>query len=246
MKNLLSNPITDILSSLILYILLGLIFGISFIPAGLLFHLFKSDFTSLTAVIYNILLLGICAYLFIVSGLLTFGFFEKIFSLGLKPGKYDVGSFAFYHWLIMGSIHTVNINLFLPMTIGSAATKLYYKIIGIKIGKNVFINTVGLHDGYLLEIGDNVVIGGRTEITCHIFEKGTLILDKVHVGNNVLIGANCYIMPGASISDNCDISANSVIKKGKKIEEKSVIMPIPSLSIKEVAFFSSLIKKKNN
>lgn len=61
---------------------------------------------------------------------------------------------------------------------GTPFAKLFYKMLGCKIGKNVFINTKGLHDSYLLEIEDNVVIGGDSNINCHIFEGRELILRK--------------------------------------------------------------------
>ena len=79
---------------------------------------------------------------------------------------------------------------------------MFYILLGAKIGKNVFINTPKLSDAYLLELGDNVVIGGDSAITCHIFEGNSLILGKIKIGSNSLIGAESYIMPGVTIGEN--------------------------------------------
>ena len=101
---------------------------------------------------------------------------------------------------------------------GSTFSKMFYRILGAKIGKNTFINTKGLHDAYLLEIGDNVVIGGETNISCHIFEGNELILGKIKIGSNTLIGTNCYIMPDVTIGERCSIGLYSYIRKKRKIE----------------------------
>jgi acetyltransferase-like isoleucine patch superfamily enzyme len=119
--------------------------------------------------------------------------------------------------------------------IGSDWVKLFFRLIGCKIGKGVFINTKGLHDSYLLKIGDNAVIGGDVNITCHIFEGTSLTLNNITVGDNTLIGAGTYIMPGARIGSTCSIGAYSVVRKNRRIDDKSVIMPLPGLPMRQIA-----------
>ncbi|MDR2940270.1 MAG: hypothetical protein LBV08_08135 [Clostridiales bacterium] len=238
MKSLISNPATFQIAGLLLYLFYGLLIGIALIPSALLVtSINKLRPFNLPALNTCLLALGIgtSVYLFFIAGVIVFGATGRLLSLGFRPGKYKTTDPTFYRWLIYGGIHTISINLILPYVMGSGIIRLYFKLLGCKMGKDVFINTVGLHDSYLLTIGDNVVIGGKTDITCHIFEGGYLILDRITIGSNVMIGANTYIMPGASVGSNSSIGANSQIRKNKKIDEKSLILPLPGLPAKQIA-----------
>jgi len=53
-----------------------------------------------------------------------------------------------------------------------------------------------LNDAYLLEIGDNSIVGGKSTLSCHIFEKGRLILKRITIGKNCMVGACTYVHPG--------------------------------------------------
>lgn len=123
----------------------------------------------------------------------------------------------------------------LPYVSGTVWNKLFYKILGAKIGKNVFINSPKLSDAYLLELGDNVVIGGDASINCHIFEGNSLILGKVKIGSNTLISAETYIMPGATIGNHCNIGLKAIIRKNKNIPDNSMILSFPGTPAKKVA-----------
>lgn len=234
-KALASNPVSFLIMNFILYIFYGVLIGFSLLPSAFLvkygFNYIDESFGMLIVCMFA----GMSVFLFLIMGLFVFGLTERFLSLGLKPGKYPIDSAKFVRWIVYGGVHTLSINLILPFVMGSGFSKIYYRIIGCRFGEDVFINTVGLHDAYLLEIGNNVVIGGKSDITCHTFENGYLSLKKVTIGNNVLIGANVYIMPGVNIGNNCDIGANSLIRKDKQVPDRSLIMQMPGLPARELA-----------
>jgi len=245
MKLLMSNKTIFLLLNFILYVFYGVLVGVCLIPSALLVisaYYHAPELTIIKACVAAIAL-GIGIFLFFITGLIVFGITERLLTLGFKPGKYSKDSPVFVRWIVYSGVHTIALSLILPFVLGSGFSQIYYKLIGCKFGKDVFINSVGLHDAYLLELGDNVVIGGKSDITCHTFEGDSLTLGKVKIGNNVLIGANCYIMPGVTIGDNCDIGANSVIRKNKEIKGNSIIMPIPGLPAKQAAKLLNITKR---
>jgi acetyltransferase-like isoleucine patch superfamily enzyme len=158
----------------------------------------------------------------------------RLISIGIKPGKYPAVSLTMLRWLIYSGIYTIAHSTILPVVRMTFFTNLFFKIIGCKMGKNVYLNTWMLNDPYLIEIGDNVIIGGDTDLTCHIFEGNHLILDKIKVGKNSLIGAHCYIMPGVTIGENCVIGVYSFIRRSKKIPDNSKITALAGLPIKDM------------
>ncbi len=120
----------------------------------------------------------------------------------------------------------------IPVTFFS---NLFFRLVGCKVGKRVYLNTWMLNDAYLIEIGDDVIIGGQTDISCHMFEHDCLILDKVHIGSGTLIGAHCYISPGVRIGERCTIGLNSYIRRNKRIPDGSTITVVSSLPIRDIA-----------
>jgi acetyltransferase-like isoleucine patch superfamily enzyme len=112
---------------------------------------------------------------------------------------------------------------------------MFFRIIGAKIGKNVQINTWFLNDAYLLEIGDNVVIGGKTDVSCHSFEGGSLILNNVTIGCHTLIGQRCYISPGTTIGENSVIGQYVYVRKNTVVPPRTVLSSIAGLPLRTVA-----------
>ncbi len=104
---------------------------------------------------------------------------------------------------------------------------LFLKMIGCKIGKNVVLaGDEWIFDPYVTEIGDNTTIGARSILTGHIGE-GHLIIKKVRIGNNCLIGGDCFIMPGVVIEDNVVVGAKSLILKDQVLKTGKMYAGIP-------------------
>jgi acetyltransferase-like isoleucine patch superfamily enzyme len=111
------------------------------------------------------------------------------------------------------------------------------RLAGAKIGKNVtMIIGSRIIEPYLLEVGDNTQFGGYILITGHTKEstRGSIIINKVRIGNNCLIGAKSYIQPGVTIGDNVTIATKALVPKNKVIPSNTVWGGIPAKKIKDL------------
>ena len=108
----------------------------------------------------------------------------------------------------------------------------YYRLAGCKIGKNVNINTSTINDPSLVELGDNVVVGGGATINGHLVEKGNIVLEKVIVGKNSTVGGATMVGPGSRIGENCILGSRAVLPKRKVIPDGEVWAGIPARFIK--------------
>lgn len=91
-----------------------------------------------------------------------------------------------------------------------------YKLLGIKIGKDVSVGlgvTLDIFLPNLIEIGENSIIGFNTVILTHEFLVDEFRKGGVRIGKNVLIGANCMILPGVEVGDGAVVSACSLINR---------------------------------
>jgi acetyltransferase-like isoleucine patch superfamily enzyme len=239
MGSVIQSAPVQILTTVIIYSLYGLIMGLSLAPSvGLVAWTattFMSPGPSVTGILAVSLSVGLGVYLYFITGILVMGIAVRIMSLGVKPGKYPQLSLTMVRWLIYSGVYHMagsTILNFIPMTY---FTNLFFRILGARIGKNVFINTWFLNDAYLLTIGDGVVIGGKSDISCHTFERGQLVLSPVTIGAGTLIGTHCYVSPGVTIGERSVIGQYSFIRKGRTLPDRSNITAIAGLDVREAA-----------
>ncbi len=108
----------------------------------------------------------------------------------------------------------------------------------ITIGKNVFINSCcRFQDQGGIFIGNNVLIGHNTTIATlnhdiNPKKRGNLTPNRVKIGNDVWIGADCTILPGVEIGDGAIIGAGSVVVKS--VPKNCIAVGNPAKIIKEI------------
>lgn len=88
-------------------------------------------------------------------------------------------------------------------------------------------------DPCITEFGDNCTMGLFAVIYGHIhdYEKGTILLDRIKIGNNCIIGAGALIMPGVILEDNVTIAAGAVVRKGQVLRKGKIYAGIPAKEI---------------
>jgi len=93
---------------------------------------------------------------------------------------------------------------------------LYRTFLRMKVGKETSFALMVMPDTMfpeLIEVGDNSIIGYNTTILAHEYLIDEYRLGKVEIGHQVMIGANCTILPGVKIGDGAIISAATLVHK---------------------------------
>jgi acetyltransferase-like isoleucine patch superfamily enzyme len=186
---------------------------------------------------------GAAVYLYFITGSIFMSTLIRLLSLGIKPGKYSLVSFTTLRWLIYSGIFTIAYRSILPMIPISFFSTLFFRIVGAKIGKNVYLNTYFISDAYFLTLEDGVVLGGNAEITCHLVENNHLILTPITIGKDSLIGSGAYISPGVTIGEKCTIGARVYLRRGKNIPNHTVITSFAGVSMRQASAIDQLTKK---
>jgi acetyltransferase-like isoleucine patch superfamily enzyme len=161
------------------------------------------------------------------------GLLRIAFRLNLQEGEYRIASFGIYRWMFINGLYMIASITFMDFILLTPFSILFFRLMGAKVGKNVQINSKKCFDLSLIEIGDNAVIGGYATVMCHSFERNRLILRKVRIGKNVILGLNSVVMSGAEIGEGAFITAGAVLGKNKQVAAYSVYAGVPAESIKE-------------
>lgn len=112
---------------------------------------------------------------------------------------------------------------FLEYLTPSPLNILFYKMMGMKIGKGVVINSTNISDPCLIELDDYVTIGGSAHLLGHYGQKGFLVLAPVKIGKGTTIGLKASVMGGVTIGKNCVVRPHSVMLPKSTLGDGEVI-----------------------
>jgi len=112
---------------------------------------------------------------------------------------------------------------FLEYLTPSPLNILFYRMMGMKIGKGVVINSTNISDPCLVELEDYVTIGGSAHILAHYGQKGFLILSPVKIGKGSTIGLKASVMGGVTVGQNCIVKPHSVVLPKTILKDDEVV-----------------------
>lgn len=116
-------------------------------------------------------------------------------------------------WRVARNFLIVYLCRYLPYL--SWKNRLYAQI-GVRVGPRTSAGlsaTLDIFFPQLISIGDNTIIGYHTVILAHEFLLEELRTGPVVIGRDVVIGANCTILPGVVIGDRAVVSAHSLVNR---------------------------------
>jgi serine acetyltransferase len=99
-----------------------------------------------------------------------------------------------------------------------------YRLLGVKIGKGVFISPdvfIDVHFPKLIRIDDYAILGHGVSIFTHEFISKKYKLGRVYIGKGAVIGAFAVIGSGVSIGEQANITVRSTILKDVPAFHKS-------------------------
>ena len=91
---------------------------------------------------------------------------------------------------------------------------IFYRMLGVKIGRNVFISPRAYIDPmfpWLIEIEDDVVLGIGCHILAHEYASTYFRIGRVKIGKGSVIGAAATIRSGVTIGSMVTVGFNSYV-----------------------------------
>ncbi len=137
--------------------------------------------------------------------------FNFLMPFRLKPFRGGYYSLETVPWYFHNAFTYIVRYTFLEFVTPTPLNMLFYRMMGMKIGKGSHINTTNISDPCIIELGDKVTIGGSVHIIGHYASKGFLIVEKVKIEDNVTIGLKATIMGGVTIGKGAAVGPHEVI-----------------------------------
>jgi acetyltransferase-like isoleucine patch superfamily enzyme len=110
---------------------------------------------------------------------------------------------------------------------GSPMWTTHLRLNGARLGKRVYINSLGVSDYNLFECGDDCVIGGSVHLSGHTVEAGVLKTAAVRLGPGVTVGLGSVVEIGVEVGANAQIGALSFVPKHTHLAGGGIYAGIP-------------------
>lgn len=140
----------------------------------------------------------------------------------LRPGTSSVYGTRMMIWAVQYLFMNFMNTWFLSVLRTTPLLNVFYRVLGARVGHNVFFNSSYVYEPHLVEIGANSRIGENAVIVPHTTEGKEFICKRITVGKDVTIGQYAQILPGAVIGDGAIIGAGTVVPKDYVVEPYTV------------------------
>jgi serine acetyltransferase len=197
-----------------IYLVGSILIGVAVTPGVAVYRLFSG-----LAANASPLLQTFAAGVGIAAGFFTYGF-TLLFVIPLanwpirgrvKAARGEFHSSHFLAWYLHNTLAYIARYSFLDYVTPSPLNHLYYRMMGMKIGRGAQVNTTNISDAALITIEENVTIGGSATLIAHYGQAGFLILAPTIIRKGATIGLLATIMADVDIGENAKILPNSVV-----------------------------------
>jgi hypothetical protein len=196
--------------------------GLSLVPGITLFQFVQTATSESSLIIKNASLGLALASSFLLYGM-TLIFLvplvNKLLPLKIKPHRATWYSLSVVPWYYHNALTYLVRYTFLDFITPTPFNKLFYQMMGMKIGKGSVINTSNISDPCLIEIGDDVTIGGSATLVAHYGQKGMLIIDRLIIQDKATIGLRATLFGDVIIGKGALVKAHEVIMPKTRIPD---------------------------
>ena len=130
----------------------------------------------------------------------------------IKEGKYPINSFFYYKKWFFDQLMKLSLQV-----IGTLYTTLYlqiwFKTLGVKMGKRVEISTVEFISPDLLETGDECFLADSVSVGASHVRNGYITIAKARIGNRTFVGNSAVISPGTRLGNDVLVGVLSKMSK---------------------------------
>ena len=104
----------------------------------------------------------------------------------------------------------------------------YLRLLGVHIGRRVYLSTTGFLEFDLVEIGDGVALNDDCVMQTHLFEDRMLKASPLHVGPDAEVGAYSVVLYDSVMEEGARLDALSLLMKGETLPAGTAWRGIPA------------------
>src|SRR5262249_8210580 len=109
----------------------------------------------------------------------------------------------------------------------------YFRLLGAKIGRRVYMETTDLSEFDLATIGDEANLNADCTVQTHLFEDRVMKMSTVEIGPRCNVGAGTLVLYDTRMETGSSLGDLSLLMKGEILPANSHWQGIPARSTPE-------------
>jgi len=163
-------------------------------------------------------LLGVYVAITIVTGLIAIAL--KWIVLGrTKPGVYPLWGVYYFRWWFAARVATL---VHIKWLQGTPVMRVYWRLLGAKVGRDVILSDYEAGAVDLIEIGDGASFGSKTTFANGEAVGDKLIIGRITIGRDVCAGASVVLGHDCTIRDHAEIGDLTAIAPGAVVGKAEI------------------------
>jgi non-ribosomal peptide synthetase-like protein len=127
----------------------------------------------------------------------------------------------------------MSIGTFINAFNGTPMKNVLWRLLGVRIGRRVFDDGLGMPERTFTTIGDNCTFNAGSIVQCHSQEDGGFKSDRIAIGAGCTLGVGAWVHYGVTMGDGAVLAADSFLMKGEEMPPNALWGGNPAKKIRE-------------
>jgi non-ribosomal peptide synthetase-like protein len=112
---------------------------------------------------------------------------------------------------------------------GTPLLPWYFRLLGARIGRRVYMHTTGLLEWDLVEVGHRAALNNDCVLQTHLFEDRVLKGSRLYIGADCSVGAGSVLLYDSKMEDGARLNALSLLMKGETLPACTAWAGLPAV-----------------
>ena len=146
-----------------------------------------------------------------------------------KPGTIPLWSnFVWRTEFITGLYESMVVAGCLGFFLGTPFAAIILRLLGMRVGKGVYIETTDFTEFDLISIGDNVILNHDCTLQTHLFEDRVMKMERVRLDRGCQLGTTAVVLYDSLLESDVLLHPMSLIMKGERVPSATDWQGIPA------------------
>ncbi len=146
-----------------------------------------------------------------------------------KPGTIPLWSnFVWRTEFITGLYESMVVSGCLGFFLGTPFASIILRLLGMRVGKGVYIDTTDFTEFDLISIGDNVILNHNCTLQTHLFEDRVMKMERVRLDRGCQLGTTAVVLYDSLLESDVLLHPMSLIMKGERVPPATDWQGIPA------------------
>ena len=134
------------------------------------------------------------------------------------PAEKPLGSTFVWRTELLTALHENLANSFLvELLTGTPWICWFFRLMGAKIGRRVFLDTTYLTEFDLISIGDDAALNDSCTVQTHLFEDRVMKMASIHIGAHCSVGSGSVVLYDTVMQEGSTLGDLSLLMKGESL-----------------------------